>query len=330
LASISLCDTPGQIKEGGAMNHRQKSTPSSVNFTKILSGLARFGVFLTILFVMGSLINKSYASDMEPKEIEELWTQYLERAVTEKHHQSAVDYAELKKAESNQESQLQDVLDAMSAVRVENFENWSKAAQIAFLVNAYNAFTIRLILDFYPVKSIIRIRPVRWPGGPWKYFRFELLEREMTLDKIEHEILRKKYDEPRIHFAINCASRACPPLLKEAFSGEKLEEQLEAATKDFLSDRQFHFVENHKRLPSTLRVSAIFDWFMEDFGEEEGLRVFLAERSESLELEEKRLENPNQMEIKFNDYNWCLNDTKGFNGQHGPNPGTVFLNCDKD
>ena len=99
-------------------------------------------------------------------------------------------------------------------------KTWSKNEQLAYWINVYNAFTVKLIVDFYPTKSIRDLGPrIKIPliKDVWHYKFFKIAGVEMSLDEVEHSILRKEFEEPRIHFAINCASVSCPPLLNEAF-----------------------------------------------------------------------------------------------------------------
>ncbi len=169
---------------------------------------------------------------------------------------SQVKYAELKK----DQPQLKAYLDQLSKVTESDFKGWSKPQQMAFLINAYNGYTLELILQNYPVKSIKDIGGVF--DNRWKRKFFKLLGQDSFLDKIEHETLRKPgaYNEPRVHYAVNCASIGCPPLREEAFTADKLNAQLEEQAVRFLSDRSRNRFANGK-----LEVSMIFNWFKEDW-----------------------------------------------------------------
>lgn len=167
-----------------------------------------------------------------------------------------VRYADLKK----DEPALKAYLDELSRVTPAEFNGWSKAQRMAFLINAYNGYTLALIVRNYPVKSIKDI------GGlfdnRWKRKFFTLLGQDASLDKIEHEMLRKPgaYDEVRVHYAVNCASIGCPALREEAFVAERLDRQLEDQAVRFLSDRSRNRYANGR-----LEVSMIFDWFKDDW-----------------------------------------------------------------
>ena len=155
---------------------------------------------------------------------------------------------------------LKSYLDSLSAVPESEFKSWSKPQQMAFLINAYNGFTVELILQNYPVKSIKDIGGVF--DNRWKRKFFKLFGQDFYLDKIEHETLRKPgaYDEPRVHFAVNCASIGCPMLREEAFTADKLDRQLEEQTVRFLSDRS-----RNRYADGKLEVSMIFNWFKDDW-----------------------------------------------------------------
>ena len=167
-------------------------------------------------------------------------------------------------------------------------DTWAKEGKLAYWINAYNAMTIDLILRHYPLKSIKDI------NDPWKQRHWKLGDKWYNLDEIEHQILRKM-DEPRIHFAIVCASYSCPNLLNEAYIASNLNEQLTLATKAFLNDPERNSIsKNH------LELSKIFKWFPEDFKKNGGLIDFLNQYSE-IEISE-------QAKIKYKNYNWALNE----------------------
>ena len=160
-------------------------------------------------------------------------------------------------------SALKSYLDTLSKVPEAEFKAWSKIQQMAFLINVYNAFTIEKILTRYPdLKSIRDFGSVF--GNPWKDKFFTLFGKEAYLDQIEHEMLRAKgvYGEPRVHFAVNCASVGCPMLREEAFVADRLDAQLEEQTRRFLSDRSRN---RYNGQGGQLEVSKIFDWFKEDW-----------------------------------------------------------------
>lgn len=169
--------------------------------------------------------------------------------------QSRVDYA----AFQRDRPALKQVLDSYSAVDRKTFDSWTKPQRMAFLINAYNAFTVELILTKYPdLKSIKDLGSLF--QSPWKKDFFNLLGEKHNLDWIEHEQLRPNHAEPRVHAAVNCASIGCPALRDEAFVAPRLEAQLEDGMTRFLGDRTRNRVRDGK-----LEVSMIFKWFHEDF-----------------------------------------------------------------
>lgn len=211
-----------------------------------------------------------------------------------------VNYSKIKKNPSI----LIAVTKRLSAVTPAQFKTWNQNEQISFLINSYNAYTIQLIVDHYPVKSIRKIGGAF--GNPWKLEFFSLLGEKMNLDHIEHEILRKKYKEPRIHFALNCASIGCPPLQVEAFESAKLEQQLEAAAKHFIRSSDFN---RYVASDNKLYLSSIFKWYGQDFGTEDQLRDWIIKRyfdNPTTEI----LKKIKEAKVEYLDYDWSLNETK--------------------
>src|SRR5262249_20603062 len=214
---------------------------------------------------------------------------------------------------------LKSYLDALAAVRRGEFESWNRRRRMAFLINAYNAHAVEKILTRYPdIRSIWDFGKLT--GNPFKERFVTLLGRAFSLDQIEHETLRKPgaYDEPRVHFAVNCASIGCPMLREEAYVAERLEAQLEEQTRRFLSDRS-----RNRYNPATgrLEVSRIFEWYRQDWtsgyrgigGNGPPVRSrkqFLAGYAELLASrpEHQRLVREQKAEIRFLDYDWGLND----------------------
>ncbi|MCT0207241.1 DUF547 domain-containing protein [Synechococcus sp. CS-1332] len=164
-----------------------------------------------------------------------------------------VDYAALQR----DPAQLDRYIKALGALAPERFASWSEVEQIALLINAYNAFTLRSIIDHDPIRPSIKAIP-----GVWKFRRHQLMGRSLTLDAIEHEILRKDYNEPRIHAALVCAAISCPPLRREAFTGPALDRQLEDQTTRWLASPVGLTID---RAAGTVRISSIFQWFAEDW-----------------------------------------------------------------
>lgn len=167
-------------------------------------------------------------------------------------------------------------------------DTWTKEEQLAYWINAYNALTVDLIILHYPVKSIKDIK------NPWEQRLWKLGDKWYNLDDIEHQILRKM-NEPRIHFAIVCASFSCPKLQNEAFEASKIEAQLTKATKAFLSDTNRNEISEN-----SLKLSKIFQWFSKDF-KQNGSVVDFINIYTDIDISPKA-------KISFKDYNWDLNE----------------------
>lgn len=220
--------------------------------------------------------------------------------------QTVVDYAGFQQDRET----LKSVLNEWSALDRTEFNKFSKNQQMAFLINAYNGFTIELILTQYPkIKSIKEIGGLF--GNPWKQKFFTLLGEKRHLDWIEHEQLRPRYNEPRVHAAVNCASIGCPALRNEAFTATTLNAQLDDGMRRFLSDPSRNRVKNGE-----LQVSPIFKWFAEDF--EKGHQGFKEVKDVFAKWAKDIGANPEivdkiaskSLPLAYTEYDWSLNDMK--------------------
>ena len=215
----------------------------------------------------------------------------------------SVDYAGLRADRAG----LDQYVAKVGTVSLNSHNKWPRAEQIAFLINAYNAIVLQQVIDDYPIsrsaKPAALVRPANsvWQiDGFFSDLKHRVLGREMTLDQIEHEWLRAKLNEPRIHFALVCAARSCPPLRNEAYRGDRLETQLDEQARAFLNDR-----ERNRFTSERAELSEIFKWFGEDFGGERGLRVYLGRYlNPSLAA---RIKN-DDYKIDYIEYDWTLND----------------------
>ncbi|HEY2952770.1 MAG TPA: DUF547 domain-containing protein [Verrucomicrobiae bacterium] len=192
-------------------------------------------------------------------------------------------------------------LDQLAAVGEADFQKWPEKQQLAFLMNLYNAATLRLIIDNYPIASIKKIGGLL--SGPWKQEVVRLFGHITTLDHLEHQILRKKYAEPRVHFAIVCAAYGCPPLRSEAYVADRLDAQLDDQGRRFLGSANKNSVDAKAR---TLYLSPIFKWFSEDFEKKSGsVQKFVA----PFFPEDARKEiEKGGLKMKYTDYDWSLNE----------------------
>ncbi len=217
----------------------------------------------------------------------------LQRFVTN----GLVDYASLKA----QPKSLLTYLNQLGAVSRNEFSQWSTNQQLAYLINLYNAATLKLVIDHYPVKSIKKIGGLF--GGPWNQNIVPLFGSTNTLDYLEYEVLLKNHREPRIHLALVCAALGCPELRGEPYTGARLNAQLEDQGRRFLNDPRKNRFDARSRI---LYLSPIFKWFAKDFEEKSGSVIkfvqpyFPATVQSELAREKVR--------IRYTSYDWALND----------------------
>ncbi|KKD39669.1 DUF547 domain-containing protein [Limnoraphis robusta] len=198
---------------------------------------------------------------------------------------------------------------SLATLSPQSFENWTEKEKIAFWINAYNSLTLLAIIENYPTKSIRDI------PGVWTKLQFNVMGKEVTLDEIEHKILRVQFNEPRIHMGLVCASIGCPLLLQEPYTGDKLDEQLDEQTRKFIALNQNFQIDKQN---NQVYLSSIFKWFGEDFipsfkaqdkftgsDKERAVLNFVSQYLE--ESENKYLIN-GKYQIKYLDYDWSLND----------------------
>ncbi len=184
-----------------------------------------------------------------------------------------------------------------------NVPAFNRAEQFAFWANLYNAVTVNVILEHYPVKSIKDIKPTLFSFGPWKKERVTVMGQALSLDDIEHAILRKAWQDPRVHYALNCASLGCPNLRQDAFQGDRLDDQLDDAARLFVNHPRGAALTN-----GALQVASIYKWFQEDFGgTDQGviahLKIYAAPDFAS--------QLNNVTTIDSDSYDWSLNDASG-------------------
>jgi len=189
------------------------------------------------------------------------------------------------KAFKSSEKELDKYLSDLSNTRLSEL---STAGRLAFWINAYNAFTIKKILMHHPVSKITDLDA----GKPWDQKWIKLDGKTLSLNNIENDIIRPEFKEPRIHFAVNCAAKSCPPILNKAWSGGNLNTFLEQQTKAFVNNPEHNTISVDR-----VKLSKIFDWYKEDFGD---LIGFLNKYS--------NVKINKDAKIEFNEYNWKLNN----------------------
>jgi hypothetical protein len=225
------------------------------------------------------------------------WDRFLQRYLDADHPSgiARLDYAGVADADKDD---LDDYINSLQAVKVSGL---SRAEQMAYWINLYNAVTVQLVVDNYPASTILRINPGGiLPRGPWHVDLLRIEGEEVSLNDIEHRILRPIWKDPRIHFAVNCASLGCPNLQKVAFTAENTDELLDKGAREYI---------NHPRGAGfddgTLVLSKIFSWYGEDFGDTEGERLNYLSRFAEPDLSEKLRTYDGKITYE---YDWDLNE----------------------
>jgi len=247
--------------------------------------------YFLIFFLLGTIFMATISRVEETVAAAEdhvIWAELLSKYVKP----GGVDYAGFRSEEKTLDNYLKVLEDIDS-------KTMSRDEQFAYYINAYNAWTIKLILSAYPdVKSIKDLGT--FLQSPWEK-KFVRIDRNLlTLDDIEHRILRPRFKDPRVHFAINCSAASCPPLRVEPYLGSTLDQQLDQSTRAFINSP------NRYRLDgNALYVSRIFKWFAEDFNDDVvGFYLKYARDDLKKQLTEKK----DIIQVKYLDYDWSLND----------------------
>jgi hypothetical protein len=226
---------------------------------------------------------------------------------------SAVDYAQL----TRDRSVLDTAVMSFHAPDTLSEPSWTRAERFAFWINAYNAFTIAAVVNHYPIRgswfSLAPRNSIRQIDGVWTKLKWKAAGREVTLDEIEHGILRPTFKDPRVHFAINCASRSCPPIRAEPYAPDQLDAQLDDAARRYLAS-PFGLQITKDRL----KVSSIFKWYGEDFvarfagpsdpqrlGRDRAILGVIAAYGPP---DAAALARSGRARIEFLSYDWSLND----------------------
>lgn len=229
------------------------------------------------------------------------YTALLQRYVDQ---QGLVDYQGLQENSAS----LKAFNQAIGEVPATTYESWSEAEKMAFLINAYNSFTLESIIDQNPLKASIRDIP-----GVWRVRRFQVAGQSKTLDDIEHGTLRPTFQDPRVHAALNCTAISCPVLRQEPYTAEKLDAQLEEQVQRWLASPQGLQID---RANNRVQLSAIFDWFGEDwiakYGTDAGpgndkQRATLNFISQYVSAEDRQYLQQGTYELGYLEYDWTLN-----------------------
>lgn len=244
-------------------------------------------LLISVLFLTNCEV-KDVKSDSKPIKHED-WDALVKKYVNE---DGWVDY----KGFMADSTRLQNYLDQLRKGHP-NDKNWSKNEQLAYWINAYNAFTVELILDYYPVESIKDIKSgIPFVSTVWDIEFIEIEGQDYTLNNIEHGIIRPKFNEERIHFAVNCASYSCPKLLNEAFCAEHLDEQLDKATKAFINNPEKNIIEEDR-----VKLSKLLNWYWSDFKGKYNSRIEFVNKYSAKKVNASA-------EVEYMDYLWSLNE----------------------
>jgi hypothetical protein len=228
-------------------------------------------------------------------------------------HATRVDYTELRRGRTG----LDAVVARLAEPSADEERRWTRDQRLAFWINAYNVFTLRAIVDHYPIRSaMFTLQPrnsIRQIDGVWTALTWQAAGRTLTLDDIEHRILRPEFKEPRVHFAVNCASVGCPPLGAEPYRPVTLDAQLDEAARRYLAGGRGLTIDGH-----TLRVTKILEWYGEDFVArfapdaagapdrvERAIRGVVARFGPPAAAD---LSRQASTRVRFLDYDWSLND----------------------
>ena len=234
-----------------------------------------------LLLVSGGLVQ----ADNSPK-----WVATYDKLLGQYVTSGGVKYAAWK----NNAADMQAIQQVVDGIAQQKISGWSKKEQLAFYLNAYNAWILHEALGKYPTKSVKDLLFTFFTGQ-----RIKVAGEPMSFNHLEKDIIRPKFNEPRVHFALNCASRSCPPLNSTAFGGDKLDGQLEKLATAFVnSEKGVDYMPEKK----TAALSAIFNWYKDDFKAVGGPVAFINKRrSEPL---------PNDVKITYQTYDWSLNEVK--------------------
>lgn len=269
--------------------------------------MLRFWVVLSMSLIMSFAAAGLIAEPMNHAQWDSLLKMHVK--MIDNGNSTALDYVGLAPARGS-DNDFENYRNQLSRITRTEFDQWHKDNQLAFLINAYNAFTVGLILSKYPdLDSIQELGS--FFSSPWKKKFIKLLGKTRSLDEIEHQLIRGsgRYNDPRIHFAVNCASIGCPALRAEAYVGDRIDQQLQDQAKRFVADSSRNRFKNGR-----LEVSSIFKWYREDF--EKGwlgfhsLEGFFVAYGADLGLTEQHTTalKAGNIDIKFLDYDWRLND----------------------
>ncbi len=264
--------------------------------------MLKYYVYITLLFFV---VGCSQNSKVTQEPFDSTYQAYQDVLQTYVKSEN-IDYEQLKQ----NRAKLDSFISQLAGTTKKQLEKMSRNEQLAYWLNAYNGITLRTIIDNYPVKSIQNI------DGAWSKIIWDVAGQKLTLDYIEHEIIRPTYKDARIHFGVNCASIGCPPLYNHPFTGNSVDSLLDVVSSQFIHNTKRHTIdyENH-----TIVTSELFSWFWEDF-----VRDFKSIKFQNTsdvenailnftykylnDSEKAKFQIDANWKVSFTPYDWSLND----------------------
>lgn len=239
-----------------------------------------------ILYCLGSLLMlgtlAATPSDAETAVSHKAWDALLKEHVSSN---GQVDYKGFKTDKAKVDAYLKTLQENHPS------SSWSKNEEMAFWINLYNAFTIQQVLEVYPVSSIMKVAG----GKVWDSKKIKVGSKEYTLNQIEKDMLLKKFGEPRVHFAVNCAAKSCPPLMNKAWTADNIQSSFDLRAGMFINNLSFNTIS-----ASSVQVSKIFEWYANDFGGSSNLIKYINKYA--------KLTVSSSAKVTYKEYNWNLNE----------------------
>lgn len=259
--------------------------------TQIVDNVRWMAVAVFVLAILDARIVDADTFDHSHEQFTRVLKQHVEDGL--------VDYSGL---HANR-GELDEYLKSLASVPLKRFQSWTMDQQLAFLINLYNAQTLKLILEHFPVKSIKDIGS--FLRKPWDLEVVDLFGNIISLNTVEHGMIRKHYSESRIHFALVCAARGCPELRTEAYQADKLNEQLAEQAQTFFGDHEKNRIDLENKI---LYLSPIFKWYAEDFAKNS--QSIASYVSHYFHGDIARRLQTEKFKIRYTEYDWSLNSQR--------------------
>lgn len=270
--------------------------------TSVKSGTPRLLGLLLVTCTWATFLGPATAAPQAQVQASYDVSPYANALKSHVNSQGQVDYANLKRSAGD----LIRYTQTLSLMSPAAYQQWSSSEKIAFWINAYNALTLKSIIEKYPVDSIKKI------SGVWNRKTHQVMGKSMTLDDIEHQVLRKQFNEPRIHMALVCAAKSCPPLLNQPYTGAALNAQFKGRTQAFIFNSSNFRIDRSK---NTVYLSSLFKWYGQDFEKKYGTQGFQGSPKERASLHflssflnsDASYLKTASYQVRYLDYDWSLN-----------------------